>query len=109
MKECTGAIIQAAINADETISEDAAKAAFYALTANQDESTQMDRVLSRKEVAALMGKSLKAVDGYGKSGVIRRIYLTGGGTQRVQAQGYSRNSVLEAMRRGKPTKKESAK
>lgn len=103
MKTETGAAIRAIIATDSTISADAAKAALDALTKTHTTEDE-DRVLSRAEVAALMGKSVKAIDIYGRRGVIRRVYLTGGGSQRIQAQGYSRNSVLAAIRKEKPEK-----
>lgn len=104
MTNNTKAAIKAILATDTTITPEETKAALAALSnkiieGNTDES---DRVISRAEVAALMGKSVKAIDIYGRRGVIRRVYLTGGGNQRIQAQGYSRNSVLEAIRRGKP-------
>lgn len=103
MTDSTKTIIKAAFAADSTITPEAAKAALAALANKPQDTDEGDRVLSRAEVAALMGKSVKAVDIYGRRGIIRRVYLTGGGNQRIQAQGYSRNSVLEAMKRGKPT------
>lgn len=102
MTDTTKAIITAAFAGDKTITPDTAKAALEVLAAKTTETEDGDRVISRAEVAALMGKSVKAVDIYGRRGVIRRVYLTGGGNQRVQAQGYSRNSVLQAIKRGKP-------
>ena len=99
----TGTAIKAILAADSTITPEEAKAALAALQNKPQDTDDGDRVLSRAEVAALMGKSVKAVDIYGRRGIIRRVYLTGGGNQRIQAQGYSRNSVLEAMKRGKPT------
>ena len=106
MKAETGAAIRAIIATDGTITADAAKAAFDALTGEPPVATSDvgDRVISRADVAVMMGKSVKAVDIYGRRGIIRRVYLTGGGSQRIQAQGYSRNSVLEAIRRGKPSR-----
>jgi len=98
----TGTAIKAILAADPTISQEEVKAALEVLSGRSNESDNGDRVLSRAEVAAIMGKSVKAVDVYGRRGIIRRVYLTGGGSQRVQSQGYSRNSVLEAMKRGKP-------
>jgi len=99
----TSAAIKAILAADTTVSQDEAKAALEALAGKAKETDNGDRVLSRAEVAAMLGKSVKAVDIYGRRGIIRRVYLTGGGGEKVQAQGYSRNSVLEAMARGKPT------
>lgn len=96
----TETVIKAVIAGDPTISPDAAQAALNALTAKPTEAEDGDRVLSRAEVAAIMGKSVKAVDIYGRRGIIRRVYLTGGGNVRAQAQGYSRKSVMEAIRRG---------
>lgn len=102
MTQNTENVIKAVIAGDPTITPDAARAALDALAAEPTKNEEEDRVLSRAEVAAIMGKSVKAVDIYGRRGIIRRVYLTGGGDVRSQAQGYSRNSVLEAMRRGKP-------
>jgi len=99
----TGTAIKAILAADATVTPEAVKAALAALADKPQCTDGGDRVLSRAEVAALMGKSVKAVDVYGRRGIIRRVYLTGGGSQRIQAQGYSRNSVLEAIGRGKPT------
>ena len=99
----TGTAIKAILAADTTVTPEAAKAALAALADKPQDTDEGDRVLSRAEVAAMMGKSVKAVDIYGRRGIIRRVYLTGGGNQRIQAQGYSRNSVLEAMKRGKPS------
>jgi len=104
----TGAAIKAILATDTTITPDEAKAALDALTAKPTQAEDGDRVISRAEVAALMGKSVKAVDIYGRRGVIRRVYITGGGSQRAQAQGYSRNSVLEAIKNGKPSKPTAA-
>ena len=102
MTKNTENVIKAVIAGDPTITPDAAQAALDALTAKPTDTEDGDRVLSRAEVAAIMGKSVKAVDIYGRRGIIRRVYLTGGGNVRAQAQGYSRNSVYEALRRGKP-------
>jgi len=109
MTQNTGAAIKAIFATDATITPEAAKAAFDALTVNPTHSEDCDRVISRAEVAALMGKSVKAIDIYGRRGIIRRVYITGGGSQRIQAQGYSRNSVLEAIKNGKPSKPMIAK
>lgn len=103
MTEATGTAIKAILATDTTITPDEVKAAILALTKRTSDMDGSDRVISRAEVAVLMGKSVKAVDIYGRRGIIRRVYLTGGGNQRIQAQGYSRNSVLEAMKRGRPT------
>lgn len=103
MTTTTKTIIEAAFAGDSTVTPEAAKAALAALADKPQDTDDGDRVLSRAEVAAMMGKSVKAVDIYGRRGIIRRVYLTGGGNQRIQAQGYSRNSVLEAMKRGKPS------
>ena len=100
MTQNTENVIKAVINGDPTITPEAAQAALLALSGRPTEADGGDRVLSRSEVAAIMGKSLKAVDVYGRRGIIKRVYLTGGGDQRTQAQGYSRNSVYEAIRRG---------
>lgn len=103
MTQSTENVIKAVIAGDPTITPEMARAALDALTAKPTEAEDGDRVISRKDAAALLGKSVKAVDVYGRRGIIRRVYLTGGGDLRTQAQGYSRNSVLEAIRRGKPT------
>jgi len=99
----TGTAIKAILAADTTITPEAVKAALAALADKPKDTDEGDRVLSRAEVAAMLGKSVKAVDIYGRRGIIRRVYITGGGSEKVQAQGYSRNSVLEVMKRGKPT------
>ena len=100
MTQATENVIKAAISGDPTITPEAAQAALQALAARPSEAEDGDRVLTRAEVAKIMGKSVKAVDIYGRRGIIKRVYLTGGGSQRAQAQGYSRNSVLEAIQRG---------
>lgn len=104
MTSNTQTALKAIIEADATITKEEAKAALGALTKKPTDADAGDRVLTRAEVAALLGKSVKAVDVYGRRGIIRRVYLTNGGTGgKVQAQGYSRNSVMEAMKREKPT------
>ena len=100
MTQNTENVIKAVIAGDPTITPDAAQAALDALAAKPTEAEDGDRVLSRAEVAKIMGKSVKAVDIYGRRGIIQRVYLTGGGNVRAQAQGYSRKSVMEAIRRG---------
>ena len=73
---------------------EAAKAALAALADKPQDTDEGDRVLSRAEVAAMMGKSVKAVDIYGRRGIIRRVYLTGGGNQRIQnAPGYGKHKT----------------
>ena len=99
----TETAVKAILAADGTVTPDETKAVLDALKSKERGADEGDRVISREEVAAIMGKSVKAIDIYGRRGVIRRVYLTGGGKQRVQAQGYSRNSVLKAIGRGKPT------
>ena len=100
MTQNTENVIKAVIAGDPTITPEMAQAALDALAAKPTEAEDGDRVISRAEVAAIMGKSVKAVDIYGRLGIIRRVYLTGGGERRAQAQGYSRKSVLEAIKRG---------
>ena len=103
----TNTAIKAILAMDDSITQEKIDAGLEALSdalsGKDGGAEEGDRVLSRAEVAAMMGKSVKAVDIYGRRGVIRRVYLTGGGRQRIQSQGYSRNSVLEAMKRGRPT------
>jgi len=100
MTQNTENVIKAVIAGDPTITPEMAQAALDVLAAKPTDAEDGDRVISRAEVAAIMGKSVKAVDIYGRRGIIRRVYLTGGGERRAQAQGYSRKSVLEAIRRG---------
>ena len=103
MTQNTENVIKAVIAGDSTITPDVAEAALSVLSERTPRSKDGDRVISRADVAVMMGKSVKAVDVYGRRGVIRRVYLTGGGDKRAQAQGYSLNSVLAAIKREKPT------
>ena len=100
MTQNTENVLKAVIAGDPTITPEMAQAALDALTVNNATDKERDRVLSRAEVAAIMGKSPKCIDIYGRRGIIRRVYLTGGGNQRAQAQGYSQKSVYEAIERG---------
>lgn len=100
-------IIKAALAADQTVTPEEARAVIDTLKGKGIAAVlpndETDMVLSRKQVAALIGKSEKAVDIYGRQGIFKRVYLRGAkkpGARRVQASGYSRKSVVEAMRTG---------
>jgi len=97
MTQTTEMIVKTALAGDATTTPEQIKAALAALHGTGEAMPDnADAVLSRKEVAAIMGKSEKSVDIYGRRGIIRRINLLGG----KQAQGYSRRSVYEAIERG---------
>lgn len=52
----------------------------------------LDRVLKREEVARIFGFSTKAVDYYGRIGVLRRVQLGG-----KRSSGYSEQSVRDLL------------
>ena len=93
------------LGADATVSSEQARRVIDLLNGNDTRpaafpTDEPDMVLSREAVATLIGKSVKSVDVYGRMGVFRRVYLTKRGAVRRQAQGYSRRSVLDAIRNG---------
>jgi len=102
MTQTTENIIKTVLEGDATTTPEQAKAVFAILKGQNETQTleNADKILSRKEVAAILGKSEKSVDIYGRRGIIRRVNLMGG----KQAQGYSGKSVYEAIKRGTLTK-----
>lgn len=109
MIAATENVLKVVLAGDSTISPDETTAVFKILSGNVKAgcvlnsvvpTDQPDMVLSREQVANLLGKSKGAVDIYGRKGIIRRVYLTKGGTMRQQAQGYSRASVMAAIKNG---------
>lgn len=63
-------------------------------------------ILTRKQVAVMIGKSLPTVDIYARRGIFRRVYLLpnsrvdGKKKIRQQAQGFTRESVERAIKSG---------
>lgn len=99
MKPTTRTIIKSAMEADDSVPPKAA-ALIMSIIDNGGEPDvdvrkPLDRILTRKQVAEIFQVSPKMVDIYGRRGYIRRISVTG-----KQAQGYSENSVREALERG---------
>lgn len=98
MKRATKQLIEISLGQDDTIQPEI-KAAIIGILEGKTEvlpATQapLDRVLSRLQVAALFGCKPENVDYYGRMGYIRRVSITG-----KQAQGYSEQSVREALQR----------
>lgn len=104
MTSTTETIIKAAISSDTTIDAKDARAALAVLKGespiNVMPTDEGDAVINRKQVAVLIGKSLATVDIYGRRGVFRRVYFTNRKGKRKQSQGYSRRSVLDAIKNG---------
>ena len=104
MTSATENIIKATLAADTTITAQDARAAVAVLKGesplNAMPTDEGDTVVNRKQVAVMIGKSLATVDIYGRRGVFRRVYFTNHKGKRKQSQGYSRKSVLEAIRNG---------
>lgn len=104
MTTTTEKIVKTAIESDTTIDEKDAKAALAVLKGesplNVIPTDEGDAVINRKQVAVLIGKSVATVDIYGRRGVFRRVYLTNRKGKRKQSQGYSRRSVLDAIKNG---------
>ena len=105
MTKPTECALKGLLGADSTISPEQAKQVLDLLNGKPPQATilptdEPDMVLSREAVASLIGKSVKSVDVYGRHGIFRRVYLTKGRSVRRQAQGYSRRSVLDAIRNG---------
>ena len=104
MTSATETIIKAALSSDTTIDTKDARAALAVLKGESPINTmptdEADVVINRKQVAVLIGKSLATVDIYGRRGVFRRVYLSNRKGKRKQSQGYSRRSVLDAIKNG---------
>lgn len=106
MTSSTEIAVKAILSADSTVSQDQVRAALDSLKGTSARlvmpTEEADMLLSRKQVAALVGIEEKTVDLYGKRGIFKRVYLIPPreGVKRRMAQGYSRKSVLDAMRAG---------
>jgi len=96
MLKSTNTIIRTALNADPSIDPKLAEYVISVLEGKQEPQTNpVDRVLSRRQVAELIGKSVKSVDIYGRRGIFRRITLGGN-----RSLGYSEQSVRAALSAG---------
>lgn len=92
MMQTTRNAITAILQADVSLSENERQEIQARLCGHDEE----DRVMTRKEVAALLGnKSLRYVDYLAAEGVIKKVTMPG----RTRAIGYSSASVYAAMRR----------
>lgn len=104
MTSATETAIKAILTTDTTVDNKDAKAAIAVLKGespiNVIPTDETDAVINRKQVAILIGKSLPTVDIYGRRGIFRRVYLTNSKGKRRQSQGYSRRSVLDAIKNG---------
>ena len=92
------------MSSDVTIDTKDAKAALAVLKGespiNVMPSDEGDTVISRKQVAVKIGKSVATVDIYGRRGTFKRVYLISRDGKRRQSQGYSLRSVNEAIAKG---------
>lgn len=100
----TRQIILLVLQTDPTINETVRKSVMRALDddalASGTGCTQPDKVLSRNEVARIMGVKPRTVTYYAKRGVIRPIR---NGVKGSRASGYSAQSVQDAMSRQAPS------
>lgn len=96
MLSTTKQIVKAALAADSTLSEQTKVAVLSTLegktAAGLIKTAPLDRVLTRQQVAEIIGKSVKSVDVYGRRGVFKRVNFGGS-----RSSGYSEASVREAM------------
>ena len=115
MNQTTKDIILLATSNDKTIAQGAVSAAIQILSgtvdytrlhSGGDNPTARREILSRKQVADMIGKSTTTVDLYARRGVFKRVYLSPStrldGTERKkkQAQGFTRESVMTAIQCG---------
>lgn len=104
MTQLTENAVKAVLTADSTVDMKDLNAAIAVLKGespiNVMPTDEGDAVINRKQVAVLIGKSLATVDIYGRRGVFRRVYFTNRKGKRKQSQGYSRRSVLDAIKNG---------
>lgn len=98
----TKVIIAEAMKADPTVSQDIREAVVRLIdgkgNAGLTDETPMDKVLTRSEVAKIMGVKPHCVTVYARNGIIRPIRL---GPSGFRAIGYSAQSVREAMARNR--------
>ena len=95
MMPSTRKAIEAVAGADPSLSSTQIKAAL-AILANSDPAKDrepLDRILSRREVAAILGLSEKSIDLYARKGVLQRVYI---GTS-SRASGILESSVRAVM------------
>ncbi len=104
MTQLTENAVKAVLTADSTVDMKDLNAAIAVLKGESPLNVipidEGDAVINRKQVAVLIGKSLATVDIYGRRGVFRRVYFTNRKGKRKQSQGYSRRSVLDAIKNG---------
>lgn len=104
-------IIKTTLAADSTVSPQETQIVFQVLKGkspllNPERREPEQEILTRKQVAVMIGKSLPTVDIYARRGIFKRVYLLpsvrvdGRKKVRQQAQGFTRASVMEAMQRG---------
>ena len=104
MTSATETAIRAILTTDSTVDTKDAKAALAVLKGesplNVEPTDEGDKIISRKQVAVLVGKCAGSVDIYGRRGVIKRVYLPVCKGKVRRCQGYSRRSVLDAIKNG---------
>lgn len=104
-------IIKTILASDRTISPQETQIVLQVLKGkspllNPEKREVKPELLTRKQVAVMIGRSLPMVDIYARRGIFKRVYLMpnervdGGKRIRLQAQGISRASVVEAIQRG---------
>lgn len=101
-------MIRALFASDNTITPDQTKQVFAILLGNAPREIGACAILSRQQVANIIGKSLQTVDIYARKGIFKRVSFvpsdtTISGRQRKQprrAAGISRESVESAIRAG---------
>lgn len=101
MEATTENIIKIALTADKSVSPETAQMVIDLLSGKTTSPHLVDtgdRIISREEVAAMIGKSKTLVDIYGRRGIFRRVRFKGTGKR--QAQGYSFRSVQQAIAEG---------
>ena len=104
MTSATETAIRAILTTDTTVDTKDAKAALAVLKGesplNVEPTDEGDKIISRKQVAVLIGKCAGSVDIYGRKGIIKRVYFPVGKGKIKRCQGYSRRSVLDAIKNG---------
>ena len=94
MLTSTQKAITAIAQADPSLSPKQVKAALLILSGDGSEQREpLDRLLSRREAAAILGFSVKSIDHYCRRGVLQRVTL--GHSSR--ASGILESSVVSAM------------
>lgn len=100
-RQLVTATFTAAAALDPTFTPELQAAALAVLDGNllttQEAPTPADRVMTRDEVAKVLGCSTKTVTRYGQTGIIRPLKF---GANRRKAFGYSAQSVQAAINSG---------